>query len=256
MNEENKQEQNNEEIAAEQAPRDDKKKEIAELKQLGITGKKIGMTQIFDEQGDVVPVTAIQIAENVVTGIKSKEKHGYDAVQIGNFETRAKRLNKPKRSYLEKQNLPLFKKLKEFRIKTTATAEAGDAIDTAKFFEGAEKLNLTATSIGKGFQGGVKLHNMSVGRRSHGSKSKRQIGSLGAGTDPSRVFPGKRMPAQMGNRTVTVTKAKFVNFDAESKILLVKGPVPGKPGASVTIRAYGQESWNTKNKEQLAAAVK
>ena len=216
--------------------------------ELGLVGKKVGMTQIFDEEGNVVPVTVISLAENIVTGIKTKEKDGYDAIQVGNFESKEKHINKPKQGFFKKNNLPLLKKLKEYRVSETPNVQVGDALNATEFFENVEKVNVTGKSIGKGFQGGVKLHNMHVGRRSHGSKSKRQIGSLGAGTDPSRVFKGKRMPSMMGNRMVTTTKIKFVKYCPEKNVVLVRGPIPGKPGAVVTVKPYGLKTWNANNK--------
>ncbi len=218
-------------------------------KDYGLVGKKIGMTQVFDEEGNVVPVTIIQLAENIITDIKTKERDGYNAVQVGNFETREKLMSKPAKINLEKKNLPLLKKLQEFRVHETVEGIAvGDAVNAEEFFKDLKKVNLTATSIGKGFQGGVKLHNMHIGRRSHGSKSHRQIGSLGAGTYPGRVFKGKRMPSMMGNKRVTVTKVNVHSFDAEKKLLLVKGPVPGKAGNEITITGNGVRTWNEYNK--------
>lgn len=218
-------------------------------KDYGLVGKKIGMTQVFDEEGNVVPVTVIQLSENIVTDIKTKDRDGYDAVQVGNFATREKLMTKPLKVSLEKKNLPMLKKLQEFRcFEAIEDVKVGDAINAEEFFKDLEKIDLTAVSIGKGFQGGVKLHNMHVGRRSHGSKSKRQIGSLGAGTYPGRVFKGKRMPSMMGNKSLTVTKVKVHSFDAEKKLVLVKGPVPGKPGNEITITANGARTWNEFNK--------
>lgn len=225
-------------------------KQIAELKQLGITGTKIGMTQVFDAEGDVVPVTVIQIAENIVTGIKTPEKHGYSAIQIGNQACRDKSLTKAQKGNLTKNNLPNLKKLLEFRIEGAATAAIGDALDIAEFFRDVTKLNIRGKSIGKGFQGGIKRYNMKVGRNSHGSKSKRIIGSIGSGTTPGRVYPGKRMPGNMGNEMVTIAKAKFVSYDPATRMLLIRGPVPGKAGAVLTVTAFGITKWNHKNKKK------
>lgn len=225
------------------------------IQNLGVIGKKVGMTQVFDDEGNVVPVTVIELAENIVTAIRTEENDGYNAVQLGNFEAKEKHMNKPLIGNLKKNDLPLLKKLQEFRtVDATEGLNIGDAINLEEYFANLEKVNITGTSIGKGFQGGVKLHNMHVGRRSHGSKSKRQIGSLGAGTDPSRVFKGKRMPSMMGNRTVTTTKVKVFKFDAEKKLLLVKGPVPGKANNTLTIQAYGVNQWNHKNKRAIEKA--
>ena len=226
------------------------------IKELGLVAKKIGMTQVFDEEGNVVPVTVLQLAENVVTAVKTVEKDGYNAIQVGNFVTKEQRLNKPQLGFLKKNKLPLVKKLQEFRLPddVVTNLNVGDVINAAEFFEGIEKVNITGKSIGKGFQGGVKLHNMHVGRRSHGSKSKRQIGSLGAGTYPGRVFKGKRMPSMMGNRIITTTKVKFFKHDAEKNLVLLKGSVPGKTGTEITIKACGLKAWNAENKKKQIAA--
>ncbi len=219
-------------------------------KDFGLVGKKIGMTQIFDADGDVIPVTIIQIAENIVTDIKTKERDGYNALQLGSFVAREKLLTKPEKGNLQKKNLPNLRKLQEFRtVENVEGLKIGDALDAEDFFKDLAKISITGKSIGKGFQSGIKLYNMRVGRRSHGSKSKRIIGSLGAGTTPGRVFPGKRMPANMGNHKVTTAKVKVVKYDPEQRLLLVRGPVSGKPGAVVSIKAFGVKSWNHYNKQ-------
>jgi len=218
-------------------------------KELGLLGKKIGMTQVFDENGFVVPVTAILIGENVISDIKTKEKDGYSAVQIAAFKTKEKALNKPTLGQFKKRNLDTFRRLSEVRVSEDLTdMKIGDEVNAEEFFKDLAKVDITGTSIGKGFQGFVKAHNGRIGRKSHGSKSKRQIGSLGAGTTPGRVLPGKRMPTMLGNETVTTQKVKVVSYSAETKVLLVKGPVPGKPGAELKIKAYGIKPWNHNNK--------
>ena len=218
-------------------------------KELGLLGKKIGMTQVFDENGFVVPVTAILIGENIISDIKTKEKDGYTAVQIAAFKTKEKALNKPTLGQFKKRNLDTFRRLTEVRVSEEVTdMKVGDEVNAEEFFKDLAKVNITGTSIGKGFQGFVKAHNGRIGRKSHGSKSKRQIGSLGAGTTPGRVLPGKRMPTMLGNETVTTQKVKVVSYSPETKVLLVKGPVPGKPGAELKIKAYGLKAWNHNNK--------
>lgn len=220
-----------------------------DIKNLGLIGKKIGMTQIFDSEANVIPVTVIQIAENIITNIKSQDKDGYDAIQLGAFAAKEKQLTKPARLVLQSKNLPCLKKLKEFRSREKIEGyELGQALNPEDFFKDLQKVDITGISIGKGFQGGVKLHNMGVGRNSHGSKSKRQIGSIGPGTTPGNVKKGKRMPAMMGNRQVTNSKLKFVKYDSENRLLLVRGPVPGKAGTTLYIRAFGVKSWNHYNK--------
>lgn len=218
-------------------------------KDFGVIGKKIGMTQVFDTEGNVVPVTVIELAENIVTDIKTQKRDGYDAVQVGAFRAKEKHLTKADKNRFTKNGVDLYRKTKEFRAQSEVdSVKLGEPINLEEFFADLEKINITGTSIGKGFQGGVKLHNMRVGRRSHGSKSKRQIGSIGAGTDPSRVMKGKKMPSMMGNRTVTRTKAKVFKYDAEKRLVLVKGAVPGKAGNTIFITANGVNSWNKYNK--------
>lgn len=218
-------------------------------KDYGLIAKKIGMTQVFDDEGNVVPVTILELAENIVTDIKTQEKDGYDAVQVGAFKAKEKHLTKADKNRFEKNGVELFRKTREFRCHETVEGlKVGDAINLEEFFTDLDKVNVTGTSIGKGFQGGVKLHNMHVGRRSHGSKSKRQIGSIGAGTDPGRVMKGKKMPSMMGNRTVTQMKAKVFKFDAEKRLVLIKGAVPGKAGNTLLLKANGARSWNNYNK--------
>ncbi|MFM7457129.1 MAG: 50S ribosomal protein L3 [bacterium] len=222
-------------------------------KELGLLGKKLGMTQIFDDKGLVVAVTAILIAENVITEVKTKEKHGYSSVQLAAFKTKEKALNKPTLGQFKTKNLDAFRKLTEVRTSEDASdLKVGDEVNAEEFFKDLEKVDITGTSVGKGFQGFVKAHNGRIGRKSHGSKSKRQIGSLGAGTTPGRVLPGKRMPTMLGNETVTTQKVKVVSYSPETKVLLVKGPVPGKPGAQLKIKAYGIKAWNFKNKALAA----
>lgn len=219
-------------------------------KDYGVVGKKVGMTQIFDEEGNVVPVTVVEIAENIVTDIKTQERDGYSAVQVGNFAKRDKLVNKPQLAQLQKNNIASVTRRVEFR--TTEAVEGiniGDAINVEEFFQDLAKVKITGTSIGKGFQGGVKRHNMSVGRNSHGSKSKRQVGSSGAGTDPGRVFKGKRMPGRMGNKQISLTKATVVEYRPEKRLLLIKGPVPGKKGSVLKFAASGIKTWNHNNKQ-------
>lgn len=225
-----------------------------DTKDLSVLGKKLGMTQVFDEEGDVVPVTVIQIAENVVTDIKTKARDGYDAVQIGAFAAKsAKNISKPERANLEKKNLALFKTLKESRLRQAADGlQIGDAVNIEEFFKDLKKVSIIGKSIGKGFQGAVRLHNIGVGRNSHGSKSKRAIGSMGAGTTPGNIKPGKRQPSMMGNRQVTIQKSKVFKYDPETRVLLIRGPVPGKAGMELTIRAFGVKSWNHDNKKAAA----
>jgi len=225
---------------------------VANTQDLGLIGKKVGMTQLFDDEGNIVPVTVIQLSENIVTEVRTQEKDGYWAVQVGADICSEKKLTKPERVSLEKKNLPLMRILKEFRCQDAIeNVKVGDAINLEEFFKDLKKVSVVGNSIGKGFQGGTKLHNMGVGSRTHGSKSKRIIGSIGPGTTPGNVKKGKKMPSMMGNRTVTVQKAKVFRFDAEKKLLLVRGAVPGKTGNLLFVRAYAVRPWNEYNKASV-----
>ena len=205
---------------------------------LGIIGKKLGMTQYFDKEGDAIPVTVIEIAENIICDIKTQEKKGYTALQLGSNIKKEKHLTKPLLGNLKKKKLPNLSYLKEFRIKPDELKDfkIGDAIDTTKTLTPNERVDIAGISIGKGFQGMVKLYHKSRGFRSHGSKSIRAPGSIGAHTFPGRVLPGKRMPSMMGNEMVTVKNLKVVEFNKEKNIVFIKGAVPGTEGSLLTIR--------------------
>lgn len=202
---------------------------------LGVIGKKLGMTQIFDDNGLVVPVTVVQVDPLTVTQVKTTDKEGYEAVQIGAVETKKRRLSRPELKHLEKNSLPAFKLLKEFRVKNIKDYSVGQKIDLS-IFSDVEKVDVTGKSIGKGFQGCIKRHNAHRGPMSHGSKSHRITGSIGAGTTPSRVYKGHKMPGHMGAEKVTVRKLKVVRIDNENNLMMIKGSVPGHEGALVTIK--------------------
>lgn len=202
---------------------------------LGVIGKKLGMTQIFDDNGLVVPVTVVKVDPLTVTQVKTTENEGYEAVQIGALETKKRRLSRPELKHLEKNSLPAFKLLKEFRVKNINDYSVGQKIDLS-IFSDVEKVDVTGKSIGKGFQGCIKRHNAHRGPMSHGSKSHRITGSIGAGTTPSRVYKGHKMPGHMGAEKVTVRKLKVVRIDNENNLIMIKGSVPGHEGALVTIQ--------------------
>ena len=210
-----------------------------------ILGKKLGMTQFFNQDGDAVSVTVIELAENIVTEIKTPQKHGYAAVQIGANIKKDKHLNKPLLGNLKKKNLPNLGYLKEFRVKPEEldSYKVGEVSDSSKIFTVNELVDVSGISIGKGFQGMVKLYNKRRGPRSHGSKSYRQPGSIGAHTFPGRVLPGKKMPSRMGNEEVTARNLKVVDFDKEKNLLLVRGSVPGVEGTMLAIRP-AIKKWN------------
>ena len=200
-----------------------------------ILGKKIGMTQIFSEAGEVIPVTVIEAGPVTVTQVKTVETDGYEAVQIGFGETKAHRVNKPMAGHFAKNNLELKKHLAEFRLEEGEAYEVGQVITVADFEEG-KKLDITGTSKGKGTQGNIKRHGHHRGPMTHGSKHKRLAGALAAGTYPSRVFKGNKGPGRMGRDTVTVQNVVLVKVIEERNLMLVKGAVPGVKGGLVRIQ--------------------
>lgn len=202
---------------------------------IGLLGRKIGMTQIFNSTGDAIPVTILQLGPCSITQIKTVNTDGYNAIQIGYQIVNRKKLNKCELGHLKKFNLPNFKHLKEFRVNSCTEFSIGQAIDLKKLQIG-DHINITARSIGKGFTGYQKRHRFTRGPMSHGSKNHRQPGSIGAGTTPGRVFPGKRMAGRMGMKQVTTRNLTIVGIKTENNILLVKGSVPGKAGNFISIK--------------------
>ena len=200
-----------------------------------ILGKKIGMTQIFAETGEVVPVTVIQAGPEVVTQIKTVETDGYNAVQVGYEDTLAHRVNKPLTGHFAKSGSPLKKYLAEFAIEEGESYELGREITVADF-EAGKKVDVTGTSKGKGTQGNIKRHGHHRGPMTHGSKHKRLAGALAGATYPSRVFKGNKSPGRMGRETVTVQNVELVKIDTDRNLLLVKGAVPGGKGSLVRVR--------------------
>ena len=202
---------------------------------LGVIGKKIGMTQVFDEQGLAIPVTVIKVDPIVVTQIKTVAKEGYNAIQVGTVAAKEKHLTKGQMGHFAKNNLDNFRHLQEFRIDNPQDFTVGQQIEISVLAE-AKKVDVTGISIGKGFQGTVKRWNFSRGPMAHGSKNHREPGSIGAGTTPGRVVKGKKMAGNMGNEQVTVTKLKLIKLDNEKSLILVKGSIPGPEGKLVTIK--------------------
>ncbi len=199
----------------------------------GILGKKVGMTQIFDDAGEVIPVTVIEAGPCYVTQIKTKEKHGYQAIQLGFGE--AKRLNKPERGHLPK-GVPDVRCLQEIRVDDVSMYELGQKIDAATFSLG-DLVDVTGTSKGKGFAGVMKRHGFGGGPITHGQSDRaRAPGSIGSTSTPGRVFKGMRMAGHMGNRRTTVQNLKVVLIDPERNLLAVKGAVPGSRGALLVIK--------------------
>ena len=200
-----------------------------------ILGKKVGMTQIITEAGDVVPVTVIEAGPEVVTQIKTVETDGYNAVQVGFEDQKPQRVNKPMTGHFAKNDIPVKKHLAEFRTEEGESYEIGQVITVAEF-EVGKKLDITGTSKGKGTQGNIKRHGHHRGPMSHGSKHKRLAGALAAGTYPSRVFKGNAGPGRMGRETVTVQNVELVKVIEDRNLMLVKGAVPGNKGGLLRIQ--------------------
>jgi large subunit ribosomal protein L3 len=204
---------------------------------LGLVGRKVGMMRIFTDDGDSIPVTVLDVSNNRVTQIKTPETDGYTAVQVTFGQRRASRVNKAAAGHLAKAGVEAGAVLKEFRIDAAKAAElkAGDVI-AISLFEQGQKVDVQGVSIGKGYAGTIKRHNFASGRASHGnSRSHNVPGSIGMAQDPGRVFPGKRMTGHMGDDTVTVQNLEIARIDADRKLLLVKGAVPGAKGGKVFV---------------------
>ncbi|MEB3337948.1 MAG: 50S ribosomal protein L3 [Leptolyngbyaceae bacterium] len=201
---------------------------------VGILGTKLGMTQVFDPTGKAIPVTVVQAGPCIVTQIKTAQTDGYTAIQVGFKEVREKTLNKPLLGHLAKSNASPVRHLHEYRLENVSEFELGQQI-TADAFTAGQVVDVVGTSIGRGFAGYQKRHNFKRGPMGHGSKNHRQPGSTGAGTTPGRVYPGKRMAGRLGGTQVTIRKLTIVKVDAERNVLLIKGAVPGKPGALLNI---------------------
>ena len=209
---------------------------------LGVIGKKLGMTQIFDEHGLAVPVTVIKVDPIVVTQVKTVETDGYNAIQVGTVAAKEKHLTKAQIGHFKKNNLENYRHLQEFRVDDASAYTVGQQIELS-VLDGIQKVDVVGHSIGKGFQGTVKRHNFGRGPMGHGSKNHREPGSIGAGTTPSRVIKGKRMAGNMGNERVTITKLELVKVDSENNLVLIKGSVPGCEGRLVTITP-SRTKWN------------
>lgn len=201
---------------------------------VGILGTKVGMTQFFDETGLSIPVTIIQVGPCVITQIKGLSSDGYNAIQVGYKQTVERKLNKPLLGHLKKSQAPALKYLREYVVESTSDFELNQVLST-DIFEVGQKINVSSKSVGKGFSGYQKRHHFSRGPMSHGSKNHRQPGSIGAGTTPGRVYPGKNMAGQLGNKKVTIKNLQIVSINTENDLLIIKGAVPGKPGALVKI---------------------
>lgn len=201
---------------------------------LGLLGNKIGMTQIFDESGNAIPVTILKVGPCVVTQVKTKLKDGYDSIQIGYNFVSEKLLTQSELGHLKKSNLQPVKYLKEFKVSETNEFQVGQILNVDSFLPG-QLVNIKGKTIGKGFSGLQKRHNFTRGPMTHGSKNHRAPGSIGMGTTPGRVLPGKKMAGQLGNKVTTIKKLKVIQTNSNENILVLKGSVPGKPGNLLSI---------------------
>ena len=198
-----------------------------------ILAKKVGMTQIFNEAGELVPVTVLQAGPCVVTQVKTTENDGYEAVQVGFEDIREKLVNKPVKGMFDKAGVSYKRYVREFKLEGEYSVKDEIKVDV---FEAGDKIDATAIAKGKGFQGAIKRHGQSRGPMAHGSKYHRHAGSNGSCSTPSRVFKGKKMPGHMGGKKVTTQNLEVVRVDAEKNLLLVKGAVPGAKKSLVTIK--------------------
>ena len=201
-----------------------------------ILGKKIGMTQFFRADGTMIPVTVIEAGPCPVVQKKTVANEGYDSVQLGFAELRDKLANKPRKGHFAKANVKAMRYLREFRLEDAASYEIGQIVKADVFAEG-DKVDVSGTSKGHGFQGVVKRHGQGRGRMTHGSHFHRAPGSMSACSDPSRVFKTKNLPGHMGSEHVTVQNLEVVRVDAERNLMLIKGAVPGAKGGLVTVKS-------------------
>jgi large subunit ribosomal protein L3 len=200
-----------------------------------LIGKKIGMTQLFGEAGQVSPVTVIEAGPCPIVQVKTAEKEGYSAVQIGFVEAKAARVTSPMEGHFKRASVKPQRILREVRVEDAGEYKVGDSLDV-KVFEGVDKVHVTGTSKGRGFAGTVKRHGFRIGRRTHGNKSQREPGSVGSCATPSRIFKGKRLPGRMGGKALTVKNLQVLQIDAENNLIFVKGAVPGSNNGVVIIR--------------------
>ena len=201
----------------------------------GIIGRKVGMTQIFDEKGNVIPVTVIEAGPCVVAQVKTTQTDGYNAIQLGFGEIKDKHINKPEAGHFAKAKLANKKHLREFRLEDISSYKVGDEVKADVFVAG-EKIDVQGISKGKGFQGVIKRHGQHRGPMGHGSMYHRRPGSMGPTSTPGRVFKGKKLPGHMGRVTVTIQNLDVVKVDLDKNAILVKGSVPGAKGAILKLK--------------------
>ncbi|KAL2892638.1 50S ribosomal protein L3 chloroplastic [Bienertia sinuspersici] len=198
---------------------------------VGVMGTKLGMMSLFQDDGTVVPVTVIGFKEgNIVTQVKTESTDGYNAVQVGYERVRDRKLTKPELGHLSKSEVIPLRHLQEFRLVSVDDFTPSQKILFEDLFNEGDLVDISGTTIGKGFQGGIKRHNFKRGLMTHGSKSHRQLGSIGAGTTPGHVYKGKKMPGRMGGTKTKIRKLKIMKVDTDLRVVMVKGAVPGKPG--------------------------
>jgi large subunit ribosomal protein L3 len=200
-----------------------------------LIGKKIGMTQMFEESGKVVPVSVIEAGPCPIVQVKTADKEGYTAIQIGFDEVRESRTSKPENGHFKKANVPPQRILREIRVDDASSFKVGDTLDV-KVFEGAKVVHVTGTSKGRGFAGTIRRYHFQRGRKTHGNKNYREPGSVGASAFPSRIFPGKRLPGRMGGVQRTTRNLTLVQIDAENNLLFIKGSIPGANNGIVFVR--------------------
>ena len=200
-----------------------------------IIGKKVGMTQIFDEKGRVIPVTVIEAGPCVVAQVKSVETDGYNAIQLGFGDVKESKLNKPEKGHFAKANIAPKKHLREFKMDSVEDVKVGDELKADVFAKG-DKVDIQGISKGKGFQGVIKRHGQHRGPMGHGSMYHRRPGSMGPTSTPGRVFKGKKLPGHMGRVTVTIQNLDVVKVDSDKNVVLVKGSVPGPKGAILKLK--------------------
>jgi len=200
-----------------------------------LIGKKIGMTQMFEASGKVVPVSVIEAGPCPIVQVKTAEKEGYTAIQIGFDEVKESRMSKAENGHCKKANTATRRILREVRVDDAGNFKVGDTLDV-KLFEGAKIVHVTGTSKGKGFAGTIRRYHFQRGRKTHGNKNYREPGSVGASAFPSRIFPGKRLPGRMGGVQRTTRNLTLVQIDAENNLLFIKGSIPGANNGIVFVR--------------------
>ncbi len=203
-----------------------------------LIGKKIGMTQMFEASGKVVPVSVIEAGPCPIVQVKTSEKEGYTAIQIGFDEVKESRMSKAENGHCKKANVATRRILREVRVDDAGNFKVGDTLDV-KVFEGAKIVHVTGTSKGKGFAGTIRRYHFQRGRKTHGNKNYREPGSVGASAFPSRIFPGKRAPGRMGGVQRTTRNLTLVQIDAENNLLFIKGSIPGANNGIVFVRTEG-----------------